>query len=77
MIALATPYLIKYAVHIAVVVALGVGYLLWEHKVENRGVEKERASVIKTGKKLVKKAGDAAAAAERDPRGVLRTWQRD
>ena len=75
--ALLIPYLAKYSIHLAVAAGLVVGYFMWERKIENRGVMKERARVEQTGKKLAKKAGAAAATAERDPRGVLRTWQRD
>lgn len=75
--ALLIPYLAKYSIHIAVAAGLVVGYFMWERKIENRGVEKERASVEKTGKKLAKKASAAAASAERDPRRVLMEWQRD
>lgn len=75
--ALLIPYLAKYSVHLAVAAGVVVGYFMWEHKVEKRGVEKERASVEKTGKKIAKKASAAAATAERDPRRVLLEWQRD
>lgn len=71
------PYLVKYGTHLAIAVGLIAGYFMWEHKVENRGVIKERASVEQTGKKLAKKASAAAATAERDPRRVLLEWQRD
>lgn len=71
------PLLAKYGMHLAVVAGLLTAAVMWDRSRIAKGVEKERASVEQTGKKLAKKAGAAAAVAERDPRGVLRIWQRD
>ena len=57
--------------------ALIVGYLLWEHRIENRGVVKERVRVEAKGKVTDAKATAARSAAERDPRGMLKRWERD
>lgn len=44
---------------------------------QNKGVEKERVRVERKGKVTDEKARIARDAAERDPRGMLKRWQRD
>lgn len=76
-----TALLERFGVHLAVVVAIGVGYLNWKGKVETKAVTAERVRVEVQGNKIDAAAQKKREKAERAPPSeidaALRRYCRD
>lgn len=69
--------LARYGLHIGLAAAVIVGYVAWDASRVNKGVQKERARVERTGNKIDAKAQDARRAAAAQPGRVLERHYRD